>query len=352
MAVFNGKNLKIEIYGESHADKIGANVKGFPNFTFNLDRLNEFLSRRKASKSVFSTSRKEDDIPVFTNVENYTISGDFSVDIYNNNTKSGDYDNLYAKPRPSHADYSAFLKDGTLNFKGGGRFSGRLTAPLCIVGGLCKQYLESIGIFVEAYVSRIGNVCGKSYKNESICLDSLIKLRENEFPSLSNKEEMLNLISQAKKDSDSVGGVIECIVYNMKGGVGDNLFEGLEGKISSLVYSVPAVKGVEFGLGFDISKMFGSQANDQLSYIDNKVEFLTNNCGGINGGISNGAQITLSVAVKPTPSIYKKQKTIDIINKCNTEIEIVGRHDSCIVPRAVPCVESAVAIALLDEIMW
>ena len=349
MAIFNGKNISVEIYGESHQEKIGAIVKGLPNFTFNEEELLKFLDRRKASNAVFSTTRKEEDKPVFTNVKDNTISGDFSVDIYNNNVKSGDYNELYGKPRPSHADYSSYLKEGNLDYKGGGRFSGRLTAPLCVVGGIIKQYLKSLGIFVCAYVSKIGKVNGKSYLDGKISKEEILNVKD--FPSLTNSEEMLEYIKNAKAEGDSVGGVIECIVYGMKSGVGDNLFEGLEGKISSLVYSVPAVKGVEFGDGFSLVEKMGSEANDNLTFNNGKVEFLSNNSGGINGGISNGEEITLRVAVKPTPSISKKQKTVDLVKGENVEIEIKGRHDACIVPRAVPCIESAVAIAILDEIL-
>ena len=265
---------------------------------------------------------------------------------------SSDYDNLYGKPRPSHADYSAFLKDGTLDFSGGGRFSGRLTAPLCIVGGVLKQYLKSLGIEVHAYVSSVGDIQSKSYLNGEISKAEILENRDfGGFPSLDSKEEILNLITSVKNDGDSVGGVIECIVYNMKTGVGDNLFEGLEGKIASLLYSVPAVKGVEFGGGFSLCKKTGSTANDSLYYDGEEVKFKSNNSGGINGGISNGAPITIRVAVKPTPSIFKEQETVDLVNKQNCKIKISGRHDACIVPRAVPCIESAVAIAIVDELI-
>ncbi len=350
MAIFKGKNISVEIYGESHSEKIGAIIKGAPTFTYDNEKLSSYINRRKASKNAFSTSRIEDDLPIFKNVFNQTIGEDFSFDIYNKNVKSGDYNNLYGKPRPSHADYATYLKDGTLDFSGGGRFSGRLTAPLVVVGGLFKQYLESKGIFVESYVSKIGKVNGLSYKNANISREFLLENRDNQINALSSQDQMQKEIQDAKQTSDSVGGVVECIVYGLKAGIGDNLFEGLEGKIASLVYSVPAVKGVEFGSGFDFSSMRGSQANDQLRMIDGKVKLSSNNNGGINGGISNGEDITLSVAIKPTPSISIKQQTVDLVNKENCEIEIKGRHDSCIVPRAVVCVESAVIIALVDEL--
>ena len=352
MAIYNGKNLKVEIYGESHSEKIGLKVSGLPTFSFSEEFLQSFTNRRKASNSVFSTSRKEEDKPIFIGLQNGKTSDALTIEIANNNTIGSHYDNLYGKPRPSHADYTSFLKDGTLDFRGGGRFSGRLTAPLCVLGGLIKEYLQGYNIFVEGYISSIGEVQGLSYLDEEITLDTLLSLRsEGQLPSLTKKEEMLNEIENAKQDCDSVGGVIECIVYGLPGGIGDNLFEGLEGKISNLIYSVPAVKGVEFGSGFSLAKMRGSQANDGLCYENGKVKLLSNNAGGINGGISNGANITMRVAIRPTPSIQKEQQTIDLVKGENTKINIIGRHDTCIVPRAIPCIESAVMIALLDELI-
>ncbi len=352
MSLFNGKNIKVEIYGESHAKEIGVKCYGFPSFKINEENLLAFLSRRKASNGVFSTARKESDTPIFVGLQNGVIASDFTAKIINENVRSGDYNNLYGKPRPSHADYAWFKKDGTLNYSGGGRFSGRLTAPLCIAGGIAKQYLESKGVFISAYISKIGTVKGLSYKDKKLTDNEILNLRKDgDFPSLSNKQEMLNEIINAKSEGDSVGGIVECVVSGLSAGLGDNLFGGLEGKISYLLYSIPAVKGVEFGLGFALSEMKGSLSNDALIYNGEEVEFLSNNMGGINGGISNGEQITMAVAFKPTPSIYKEQQTVDLVNKTNTKIKIEGRHDSVIAVRAVPCVESAVALAILDEIL-
>ena len=351
MSKFDGKKISVEIFGESHSQFIGGNAKGFPETKVDFDKLSEFLGRRKAVNSVFSTARIEEDKPIFDSIENSTLPSDFSFKIENKNVKSRDYSPLHAKPRPSHADYAWFLKDGELDFTGGGRFSGRLTAPFCVVGGIAKQILESKGIFVEAYVSKIGKVKGLSYNDKPLSRDEIVKKRAGEFCSLNKKEKMLEEIKKAKEDKDSVGGKIECIVFGMQKGVGDNLFGGLEGKISSLIYAVPAVKGVEFGKGFNLCEMKGSDANDNLYYEDGSVKFYSNNAGGINGGISNGEPITIGVAIRPTPSIAKKQKTVDLINKKSTEIEIIGRHDACIVPRAVPVIEAAVSIAILDEII-
>ena len=346
MSLYKGEKLTVEIFGESHAEKIGALVSGMPETTVDFDRLNNFLERRK-SNGFFSTPRREGDVPVFEGITGNTVKGEYSFYIKNENVKSSDYNALYGKPRPSHADYAWHLKDGVLDFKGGGRFSGRLTAPLCVVGGICLQHLEKYGIKIAAFVSEIGGVTGKSYKTGDISVDEIIKDRDG-FPSLSDKEKMIEKIARAKEEGDSVGGKIECVISGLKGGFGDNLFGGLEGKISNLLFSVPAVKGVEFGLGFGFCKKNGSRVNDGLYYDDGKVKFYSNNSGGINGGISNGADITFSVAIRPTPSISMEQATVDLVNKKNVKIKISGRHDACIVPRAVPCIESAAAIALTD----
>lgn len=352
MSTFNGKHISVQIFGESHSEKIGVKVSGFPAFKFDTQKLNRFLARRKASGGVFSTARTEPDVPVFDNVSDGQIDGSFSAVIYNTNKKSSDYGDLVGKPRPSHADYAWHLKDGVTDFTGGGRFSGRMTAPLCVAGGIAKDYLESLGIKIYAYISGIGTVSGTSYKDVNICADRLEKLIDSgDFPALSNADKMIDEIAKTKAAGDSLGGVIECIVFGMKKGVGDCLFDGLEGKISALVYSVPAVKGVEFGDGFDLAKVPGSVANDCYRYDNGTVTTVKNSSGGINGGISNGQNITLSVAIRPTPSIAKEQDTVDLINKVNTKIQIKGRHDACIVPRAVPCIESAVALAILDEIL-
>lgn len=353
MSYYKGKKISVEIYGESHSEKIGVKANGFPRFNFDFEKLISFLERRKPSSGVFSTKRKESDYPVFTGVENNEISGSFGAEIKNSDVRSVDYSNLYGKPRPSHADYAWHKRDGALDFSGGGRFSGRLTAPLCIVGGIAKQYLEARGIYIEAYVSSVGKIVGKSYMDGRISTEDIVKERAGSFPSLNKKEDMLALITNTFKSGDSVGGKVGCVISGVQAGIGDNLFGGLEGKISSLLYAIPAVKGVEFGKGFCLSEILGSEANDELYYDgEGKVCFYTNNSGGINGGISNGNDITLTVGFRPTPSIRLKQRTIDLVSKQNMEIEIKGRHDACIVPRAVPCVESAVALALIDEIQY
>ena len=350
MSVYNGRKLRIEIYGESHAEKTGVKMQGLPRFKFDEGALNVFTSRRKATADVYSTSRTESDIPVFTGVKDGVIDGEFSAEIKNENRATKDYSALYGKPRPSHADYAWHLKDGALDFSGGGRFSARLTAPLCVVGGILKQYLKTRGIEIESYVSSVGNVFARSYKDGPLTAEEIRLLRGGGFPSLDKKDEMTEEIKAAKSVGDSVGGTVECVIFGVKG-IGDNLFGGLEGKISQLVYAVPAVKGVEFGDGFDLAEMRGSAANDGLYFKGGKVEFYTNRAGGINGGIANGNPITFRAAFRPTPSISLPQKTVDLVKKENAEIVINGRHDACVVPRALPAIESAAAIAIADEIL-
>ncbi len=347
MFCFNGEKLQIEIFGSSHAEEIGVIMKGFPKEHIDRKKLDEFLQRRKPLYS-FSTQRRETDEPIFSAFTNDVLSENVKVTIKNGDIKRGDYDNLYGKPRPSHADYAAYLKDGRLDFSGGGEFSGRMTAPLCIAGGIAKQLLENRGIYVGAYLSVVGKTHGKSYKNGEISLEEITINRD--FPSLTNAQEMISEIEKAKGECDSVGGVVECVVKGMKKGVGGALFDGLESEISQLLFAISGVKGVEFGKGFSIAEERGSQANDAIEIKNGKIHTKTNNSGGINGGISNGEDITLAVAFRPTPSIGIKQSTVDLVKMQNTEIVVSGRHDACIAVRAVPVVEAAVSIALLDKI--
>lgn len=347
---FNGDKITVEVYGTSHASEIGVKFSGFPKFKIDETGLKEFMARRSAKNAAYSTSRIEPDEPAFVSgVTDGEITGDVRAVIYNRNVRSGDYNELYAKPRPSHADLAAYLKDGRLDFSGGGEFSGRLTAPLCIAGGIAKQILGSRGVKVCAYVSEIGGVKAKSYKTSHVTCAETEKIKG--FPALSNVPAIEAKILEAKTSGDSVGGVVECVVEGFPAGIGNALFGGLESKISSAVFGIPAVKGVEFGDGFALAEMFGSEANDPIR-VENGVFYTeTNRSGGINGGISNGMPITLAVAFRPTPSIAKPQKSVNLETKENVGIAIKGRHDACIVPRAVPVVEAAVSIALLDELL-
>ncbi|HAE88330.1 MAG TPA: chorismate synthase [Clostridiales bacterium] len=341
---WKGDNVEFEVYGTSHAPEIGVTAKGLPFVSLDEAALSAFMDRRRAKKEAYSTARAEADVPEITFKE-----GEFRAVIRNKDVRSGDYNDLYGIPRPSHADYAAHLMDGRLDFSGGGEFSGRLTAPLCVLGFAAKSFLRQKGVNVSAWVSSIGGVSGASYKNG--LTDEMLSCGEKGEWTPAKKEEMMEEIVRAASDKDSVGGRIECAVTGLKGGVGGGDLGSMEGKIASLLYLIPAVKGVEFGAGFDLAKMRGSEANDPLRVEDGKVVFLKNDAGGINGGLTNGNAITVAAAVRPTPSIGKKQLSVDLVKKQNAEIEIKGRHDACIVPRAVPVVEAAVAIAVADALL-
>lgn len=345
MSKWKGNKLEIETYGTSHSDKIGVIINGLPHMKIDRVLLSDMLLRRQGGNTIGTTARKEKDIPEFIRgvINDEIVSSPVEVVIYNNNVKSSDYNDLYARPRPSHADYAWHLKDGTLDFSGGGRFSGRLTAIYTVAGALALSYLEQEGIRIKAYISSLGGVEGYTYKNKS-------NVNITDLPTSLNGGQQTKL-KEAMNDGDSIGARVECVVFGVKGGLGNDYFEGLESIISSLLYAIPGVKGVEFGLGFDIVNLRGSEANDPFYYSNGIVKTKTNHAGGINGGISNGMPLTLALAFRPTPSIFKAQQTVDLENKRDVEIQIKGRHDSCIALRALPVVEGAVALALLDVIL-
>lgn len=351
-SIYNGRKISLEIFGGSHTEEIGVKCTGLEGYSFDSDQLQAFMDRRKPKKEVFSTARKEGDkVIIKGGVDGKKITGEFLGVIENTNAKSGDYSSLIKTPRPSHADYVAYTKYGeSFDYRGGGKFSGRMTAPMCIAGGICKQILLEKGIEINAYIRSIGNVLGVGYsevEQESFDFNNLDK----DFPVLDKKdgEKMKEQIEKAKADGDSVGGVIECVIKGVPVGSGEYMFDSIESVISSLAFAVPAVKGIEFGSGFDLSKMCGSKANDSFYYDENgAVKTKTNHNGGINGGMANGMPITFRVAIKPTPSIAKEQETINLNDKTNVKIKVGGRHDSCIVPRAVAVIEAISAIAIFD----
>jgi chorismate synthase len=354
--VINSK-INIDIYGESHGAEIGVNLSGVKKGeSVSLSELQKFVDRRKPSVSVYSTSRLEPDELIVKSgiIDGKTTGGVINVEIKNVFARPKDYDNLKQIPRPGHADYPAYVKYGTkASLSGGGKFSGRLTAPLVAAGGIAVQILQRAGIQVAAYVSEIGGVSGVSYKDREISLNEIRGVDDVSFPVLckKSKESMTRRITQAKDDLDSVGGVIEVIAYGVPVGLGDALFGGIEGAVSAIMYGIPAVKGVEFGHGFDMARMTGSQANDAYCMQGDTVRTKTNHNGGILGGMSNGSPICIRVAIKPTPSIAREQDSIDLTTRENVKLQISGRHDACIVPRAVVVCEAAVALALL-EIIW
>ena len=355
-SIFEGKNISVEVYGASHAEKIGVKIKGLKKGdTFSEEKLQAFLDRRKALKTDYSTSRGEPDVIEYVHAvkDGKITKSTLVAEIVNKTQRSSDYGDGVVLPRPSHADFVGAIKYGkNFDYRGGGKFSGRMTAPMCIAGGLFKQLLLKKGITVNAYVKSIGSAIGKGYEDVNV-EDFDFSTIENNFPLLdeSVKEDMLKVTENARKEGDSVGGTIECVVKGLPVGAGEFMFDSIESLISKLVFSVPAVKGIEFGLGFKFGTAFGSNVNDCFYYDkQGKVKTYTNNNAGINGGIANGMPITFRVVVKPTPSILKEQQTINLKTGKNDIIKIQGRHDACIVPRAVSVIEAVTAIAIYDLI--
>lgn len=348
-----GDNLKLSIFGQSHGAAIGMTLDGIPaGLSVDSEKLQQFLNRRAPGQNDWSTPRKEEDCPEFLSglVDGFTCGAPIAAVIHNKNTRSGDYSNLKNVPRPGHADFTAQLKyGGYQDASGGGHFSGRLTASLCIAGGLCMQWLEEMGIRIGAHINQIGQIYDNPFDAVSPDLDAV----SGSFPTLEEAaaEDMIELIAAAKEEGDSIGGVIECAVTGLPAGIGEPMFGGIESKIASICYGIPAVKGVEFGAGFHVATISGSECNDEFVIKDGKICTATNVCGGILGGISNGMPVIFRVAIKPTPSIGKSQTSVNLKTMEETTLEVKGRHDPCIVPRAVPVVEAAAAIALYDLIL-
>ena len=348
-----GENLKLSIFGQSHGPAIGMTLDGIPaGLPVDLEKLQTFLNRRAPGQNDWSTPRKEEDKPEFLGglLDGYTCGAPIAAVIYNKNTRSGDYANLKDCPRPGHADYTAQVKYGGFqDAAGGGHFSGRLTAPLCIAGGLCKQWLEEMGIKIGAQIVLIGTVEDEHLDMLNPQIDKL----DPAFPVLNPEtgKKMQDLIAYARSQSDSVGGMITCAITGVPAGLGEPMFGGVESRIAQIVYGIPAVKEVSFGSGSYCSLLYGSQINDALIIENGTVRTVTNHCGGIQGGITNGMPVIFTTAFKPTPSIARPQQSISLKNMENQELVVKGRHDPCIVPRAVPVVEAAAAIAIYDLIL-
>lgn len=350
-----GDILKLSIFGQSHGPAIGMTLDGIPaGLPVDMETLQEFLNRRAPGQNDHSTPRREEDRPEFLAglVNGYTCGAPIAAIIHNKNTQSGDYENLKDLPRPGHADYTAQIKyGGYQDVAGGGHFSGRLTAPLCVAGGLCKQWLEQKGVRIAARISVIAGIADEplywDWANPD--LDAV----EKDFPVLNPEAgaAMREAIAKARAENDSVGGLIECIVTGLPAGLGDPMFGGMESRIAQIIYGIPAIKGLEFGSGFTGSYLRGSENNDSFVIRDGKIYTENNRAGGILGGITNGMPLIFQVAIKPTPSIAKMQRTVSIRNMEENTLEIKGRHDPCIVPRAVPVIEAAAAIAIFDAML-
>lgn len=347
-----GEHLKLSIFGQSHGPAIGMTLDGIPaGLSVDIEKLHSFLKRRAPGQNEYSTPRKEADAPEFLSgiVNGYTCGAPIAAIIHNKNTRSSDYDNLKNTPRPGHADYTAQIKyKGYQDSAGGGHFSGRLTAALCIAGGLCKQWLENEGIVVGSHIVSIGGVSDEPARLDPVCpnLSSL----DVDFPVI-NPQAKINMkkaIADARTGSDSVGGIIECIITGLPVGLGEPMFGGMESRIAQIIYGIPAVKGLDFGAGFWGSTLRGSANNDPFVLSNGEVKTATNHAGGILGGITNGMPLVFQVAIKPTPSIAQPQQSICLSDLSNTMLEINGRHDPCIVPRAIPVIEAAAALAVFD----
>lgn len=345
-----GEILKLSIFGQSHGPAIGMTLDGIPaGLPVDYNQLQTFMARRAPGQGGFATTRKEADKPEFLAgiVDGFTCGAPIAAIIANTNTRSGDYENLKDCPRPGHADYPAQIKyGGYQDVAGGGHFSGRLTAPLCIAGGLCKQWLEKRGIRIGAHIASISGITDTPVDWVNPDLDAI----HTDFPVVNTNagKMMQDAIASAKADGDSVGGIVECFVTGLPAGLGDPMFDGVENKLAQILYGIPAVKGLEFGSGFAGSELLGSQNNDPYTVENGQVITLTNNAGGILGGITTGMPIVFRVAIKPTPSIAKQQQSVSLKNLDNQPLTIQGRHDPCIVPRAVPVIEAAAAIAIFD----
>ncbi len=347
-----GENLKLSIFGQSHSGSIGMVLDGIPaGLPVDTDKLQEFLNRRAPGQNDWSTPRREEDRPEFLGglLDGFTCGAPIAALIRNKNTRSGDYANLKDCPRPGHADYTAEIKYGGFQDPaGGGHFSGRLTAPLCIAGGLCCQWLENMGIHIHGRIYSVGTV------EDPIpfhTLPQLIAAVPTDFPTIGKRQEMMDAIAQARSLGDSIGGVVQCCIDGLPAGIGEPMFGGVESRIAQIVYGIPAVKGLEFGDGFRCASRTGSENNDPFFLSHGTVETKTNHCGGILGGITNGMPLIFQVAFKPTPSIALPQQSVSLSEGKETVLEIKGRHDPCIVPRAVPVVEAAAAIAVYDMIL-
>ena len=367
MANTYGNNLSLSIFGGSHDQEIGMTLAGFPaDVSLGESELLAFMGRRAPGQGPWATARREPDVPIFTagvteifdedGQKTYITDGTpIRAVIINQSQRSGDYASLADTPRPSHADYPARVKFGdSVDLRGGGKYSGRLTAPLCIAGALCLAHLRTRGIEIGAHIQAIGAVKDTPFDRLRLTADTLHAPGRSLFAVLNPEagEAMKGEIECARMACDSVGGSVECAVIGLPVGLGDHPFDGMEGRISSILFSIPAVKAVAFGDGFDFVTGYGSTHNDPFEVDEaGRISTTANHCGGILGGMSTGMPLIFSCAFKPTPSIAAEQRSVSLSRKENTTLAIKGRHDPCIVPRAVPVVEAAAALAVVDMLL-
>ncbi len=352
-----GENIKLTVFGQSHSQSIGCVLDGVPaGEKIDVEKLQKFMSRRAPGQNAVSTPRKEKDEVHFISgmLDSRTVGAPICAVINNTNTKSQDYDKLKLFPRPGHADYTAFVKHGGMNdARGGGNFSGRMTASLCAAGGILLQILEKRGINIGAHIYSVCDVYDEKINPVTGSMIMLKQAENKSFPVISETsgEEMRRKILEAKEQGDSLGGTIECVITGIPAGIGDPIFDGIENKIAAAAFAIPAVKGIEFGAGFASSFLKGSENNDSFIKENGTVKTTTNNHGGILGGITSGMPVIFRLAVKPTPSVMKEQYTLNLESGEQEKLVIGGRHDPCIVQRAVPVVQAAAALAVADFVL-
>ena len=351
-----GTKFKITVFGQSHSDCIGVVIDGVPaGVRLDQEAIAAFLHRRAPGTGAHTTARKEADEPIILSgvTDGVTCGAPLCAVIKNTNAHSADYDALKNLPRPGHADFTAFVKyEGKADMRGGGNFSGRMTAPLCFAGAVAKQLLEEKGVTIGAHISRLAKIDDEPFDPVKADASTLRSVAKKGFPVLNDAagDAMLAAIADAKAAGDSVGGVIECAAVGVPAGLGEPIFDGVENIIAHIVFGIPAVKGIEFGSGFTGSDSFGSENNDLFAVPGGRIQTVTNNHGGALGGITSGMPLLFRAAIKPTPSIAKEQTTVNLQTLQSETITVGGRHDPCIVPRAVPCMEAAMAIALMNLI--
>lgn len=354
---FKGERLSVSVFGQSHAPSVGMVMEGLPSgFAIDSERLSAFMARRAPGQGSFTTARKEADALEFLSglTGNKSCGAPICAVIRNSDTRSRDYSRFLSVPRPSHADYPARVKFGpSFDIRGGGQFSARLTAPLCAAGGIALQWLEAQGVAVGAHIAAIAGIRDAAFDPVNVSAADFEAVQKNGFPVLdaASGAQMLTAIEEARQAQDSVGGIVECAAVGLPVGLGDALFGGLESALSAALFAIPAVKGVAFGSGFQASDMRGSQHNDAYVLRDGRVATATNHAGGILGGMTTGMPLIFQAAFKPTPSIGQPQRSVNLDTMEETELIITGRHDPCVVPRAVPVVEAVTALVLMDKML-
>lgn len=352
-----GNKLKVTVFGQSHAPAIGCVIDGLPaGFAPDMDRVSAFMARRAPGQNAWSTPRKESDVPEVLSglVDGKTCGAPVAMVIRNADQHSRDYSGLRRTPRPSHADYTAMMKYGEYyDIRGGGQFSGRLTAPLCFAGAFALQLLEQKGITIAAHIGQIESVFDTAPDFAAVSREELEALLRKPFPVFDDTAgmNMRQAVEAARMEQDSVGGVIRCFALGLPAGVGEPMFDGVENRLAAALFGIPAVRGVSFGTGFAAAGMRGSAHNDPFVMEDGAVRTRTNHAGGVLGGITSGMPLVVNIAVKPTASISREQDTVDLETGENAPLVIHGRHDPCIVPRAVPVVEAVTALTVLDMML-